>query len=87
VHREGIASALKPALRCLPGLADGAGIGGDGFAIRIEALGDIIMALSRGISITDISVIHPLSVRILSRAAGTAGAAASYPSPWRRSDG
>jgi hypothetical protein len=57
---------------------DGTGIGADGSAVRIEARGDIIMALPRGISITDISVIHPLSVQILSRAAETAGVAASF---------
>jgi hypothetical protein len=79
VHRAGITSALESALRHLPGLADGAGIGADGSAIRIEALGDIITSLPRGISITDISVIHSPFVQILSRAADTAGAAASFP--------
>jgi hypothetical protein len=78
VHRAGIASALEPALRRLPGLADGAGIGADGSAVRIEARGGIIMALPRGVSITDISVIHPFSVQILSCAVDTAGAAASF---------
>jgi hypothetical protein len=36
------------------------------------------MALPRGISITDIFVIHPLSVQIFSHAANTVGAAASF---------
>jgi hypothetical protein len=36
------------------------------------------MALPQGISIADISVIHPLSLNIISRAATTAGAAASH---------
>jgi hypothetical protein len=47
-------------------------------AIRPEARGDILMALPQSISITDISVIHPLSTNTLSRAATTAGAAASH---------
>jgi hypothetical protein len=36
------------------------------------------MALPQGISIADISVIHPLSLNTISRAATTAGAAASH---------
>jgi hypothetical protein len=36
------------------------------------------MALPQGISITDISVIHPLSLNIISRAATAAGAAAFH---------
>jgi hypothetical protein len=59
VHRAGIASTLEPPLRRLPGLAAGAGASADGSAIRPEARGDILMALPQGISITDISVIHP----------------------------
>jgi multisubunit Na+/H+ antiporter MnhG subunit len=39
---------------------------------------DILMALPQGISIADISVIHPLSLNTISRAATTAGAAASH---------
>jgi hypothetical protein len=35
------------------------------------------MALAQGISIVDISVIHPLSLNTISQAATTAGAAAS----------
>jgi hypothetical protein len=38
----------------------------------------IILALPQGISITDISVIHPLSLNIISRSATTARAAASH---------
>jgi hypothetical protein len=78
LHRAGIASALKPALRRLPGLTDHAGIGADGSALCMKARGDIITALPRRISITNISVIHPLSVQILSFAPDTAGAAASF---------
>jgi hypothetical protein len=36
------------------------------------------MALPRGIINSDISVVHPLSINILPRAATTAGAAASH---------
>jgi hypothetical protein len=78
VHRAGIASALEPPLRRLPGLADGAGIAADGSPLRPEARGDILMVLPRGITISDISVIHPLSINTLPRAATTAGAAASH---------
>jgi hypothetical protein len=49
--------------------------GVDGSAVRIEARGDIIMALPHGISITDI---RPLSVQIPSRATDMAGAAGSF---------
>jgi hypothetical protein len=40
--------------------------------------GDILLALPQGISIADISVIHPLSLNIVSQEATTAGAAASH---------
>jgi hypothetical protein len=40
--------------------------------------GDILMALPQGISIADTSVIHPFSLNVISRAATTAGAAASH---------
>jgi hypothetical protein len=78
VHRAGIASSLEPPLRRLPGLTAGAGASADGSAIRPEARGDILMPLPQGISIADISVIHPLSLNIISRAATTSGAAASH---------
>jgi hypothetical protein len=79
VHRAGIASTLEPPLRRLPGLAAGAGASADGSAIlRPEARGDILMALPQGISIADMSFIHPLSLNIISRAATMAGAAASH---------
>jgi hypothetical protein len=74
VHRAGIASTLEPTLRQLPGLPAGAGTSAEGSAIRPEAREDILLALPQGISITDISVIHPLSLNIISRAATTAGA-------------
>jgi hypothetical protein len=77
VHRAGIASALEPPLRRLPGLAAGAGTSPDGSPIRPEARGDILMAMPQGISIIDVSVIHPLSINTLSAAATAAGAAAA----------
>jgi hypothetical protein len=66
VHRAGIASTLEPPLRRLPGLAAGAGTSADGSATRPEARGDILTALPQGISIADISVIHPLSLYVAS---------------------
>jgi hypothetical protein len=77
VHRAGIASTLEPPLRRLPSLAACAGTSADGSAIHPEDRGDFLMALPQGIFITDISGIHPLSMNI-SRAASTAGAAASH---------
>jgi hypothetical protein len=68
VHRAGIASALEPRLRRRPGLAAGAGTSADGSAICPEARGNILMALPQGIFITDIFVIHPLSMNTLSSA-------------------
>jgi hypothetical protein len=73
VHRAGIASTLELPLCQLPGLNAGAGTSAEGSVIRPEARGDILLAL-KGISITDISVIHPLSLNIISRAATRAGA-------------
>jgi hypothetical protein len=84
VHRAGIASTLEPPLRRLPGLAAGARASADGSAIRPEAWGNILMALPQGTSITDISVIHPLSLNIISQMATTAGAAASHRDQWKR---
>jgi hypothetical protein len=78
VHRAGIASALEPALRRLPGLAAGSGTTADGSATRVEARGDILKVLPRGIAIANVSVVHPLSTHLLHRAASTAGAAASH---------
>jgi hypothetical protein len=78
VHRVGIASNLEPPIRRLPGLAAVAGASADGSAICPRARGDILLALPQGISIADISVVHPLSLNIISRASTTAGAAASH---------
>jgi hypothetical protein len=78
VHRAGIASTLEPALRRLPGLAAGAGTYADGSPIRVEARGDVLLTMPQGITIADVSIIHPTSLNTLSRAAATAGAAASH---------
>jgi hypothetical protein len=86
VHRAGIASTLEPPLRRVPGLAAGAGSSADGSAIRPEARGDILMALPKGIPISDVSVIHPPSLNIISRAATTAGAAASHRDQRKRTE-
>jgi hypothetical protein len=77
VHRAGIASTLEPPLRRLPGLAEGASTSADGASIRVEARGDILLALPQGITIADVSIIHPLSINTLPAAVATAGAAAA----------
>jgi hypothetical protein len=77
VHRAGIASTQKPALRRLPGLAGGAGTSSTGASTRVEARGDILLALPRGITIVDISITHPLAINTLAAAVTTASAAAA----------
>jgi hypothetical protein len=59
VHRAGIASTLGPALHRLPGLAAGAGTSADGSPIRVEARGNVLLAMPQGIAIADVSIIHP----------------------------
>jgi hypothetical protein len=78
VHRAGIASTQEPTLSRLPGLARGAGISTSSASTRMEARGDILLALPGGITIADISVIHPPSINTLSAAVTTAGAAAAW---------
>jgi hypothetical protein len=51
-------SAVQPPPQT-SGLAAGPGTSADGSAIWAEARGDVLMALPPGISITNISVIHP----------------------------
>jgi hypothetical protein len=60
VHRAGIAFTQEFALRRLPGFAGGAGTSTLGASTRVQAPGDIFLALPGGITIADISVIHPL---------------------------
>jgi hypothetical protein len=77
VHRAGIASTQEPPLSRLPALAGGAGSSASGASTRVKAPADILLALPGGITIADISVIHPLSINTLPAAATTAGAAAA----------
>jgi hypothetical protein len=69
---------LNPPLRRLPGLATGAGTSADDSPIRVDARCNVLLAMPQGIAIADVSVIHPTSLNTLSRAAATAGAAASH---------
>jgi hypothetical protein len=74
VHRAGIASTQEPALRRLFRLAGGAGTSATGASTRVEARGDLLLALPGGITIADISITHPLAINTLAAAATTAGA-------------
>jgi hypothetical protein len=76
VHRAGIASTQEPALRRLPGLAGGLAPLPTGASKRVEARGDILLALPGGI-IADISTTHPLIINTQAAAATTAGTAAA----------
>jgi hypothetical protein len=78
LHRVGIAPALEPTFRRLPGLAAGAGTSADRSPVRVKARGNVLLATPQGITIADVSVIHPTSLNTLSRVAATAGAAASH---------
>jgi hypothetical protein len=75
VHGAGTASTQEPTLCRLPGLAGGPGTSATGASFRVEARGDILLALPGGITITDISITHPLAINTLAAAATTAGAA------------
>jgi hypothetical protein len=72
-HRAGIASTQEPALRHLPVLTGGAGTvtSASGISTRVEARGDIHLAFPGGITIADISVIHPSSINTLKLASGS----------------
>jgi hypothetical protein len=77
VYRPGIALSLQPVLFQVPGLNQGAGSSREGYSIRIGARGDILLELRQVITVPDISVMHPLSINILSAAVAEAGAAAA----------
>jgi hypothetical protein len=62
VHRAGSACAQEPTLCHLSGLIKGAGNAATGTSTCVEARGDILAALTDGITIADISVIHHLSI-------------------------
>jgi hypothetical protein len=77
VLRAGIAFTQEPAVRRLPGLAEGAGTSATGASTHIEAREDILLALPGGITIGDITITHPLAIDTLAAAATMAGAAAA----------
>jgi hypothetical protein len=77
MHRAGVASTQEPTLHRLPGLAGGAGTSATGASTRVEARGDILLALLGGITIADFSITHPLAINTLAAAATTASAAAA----------
>jgi hypothetical protein len=77
VHRAVIASTQDPSLCRLAGPAGGAGTSATGASNRVEARGDILLALPGGITIADISITHPLAINTLAAAARMAGAAAA----------
>jgi hypothetical protein len=54
-----------------------AGTSADGSSIRVKACGDILLSLPQAMSITDVSITHPLSINALSAAAAMAGAASA----------
>lgn len=78
MYQAGIALSLQPVLFQVPGLNQGAGSPREGYSIRLGARGDILLALRQVIIVTDISVMHPLSINALSAAVAKAGAAASH---------
>jgi len=69
-HRAGVASTVEPALRALPG-AHAAAAGA-----RPESRGDLLLVLPGGLTVADVSVIHPAAATYL-QAARTAGGAAA----------
>jgi hypothetical protein len=78
MHQEGIASSLEPALCRLPGLMPWAGLYREGHNIPVSARENILLALRQVITVTDISVVCPLSINTPSAAAVVqAGAPAS----------
>jgi hypothetical protein len=76
-HRAGITSTQEPALRHLLGLTGGAGTSASSASTQVEARGGILLALPGGITIANISVIHPLYINTLQAAAIMASAAAA----------
>jgi hypothetical protein len=84
VQRPYIAATQKPALPRLPRLAMGARTSAFDASTRVEARGDILLALPGGVTIADIPVIHPLSINTLPAAATTASAAAAQRNQQKR---
>jgi hypothetical protein len=69
---------LRPSNRPFAISPAASGTAADGSATHVEARGDILMVLPQGIPIADVSVVHPLSTRLLHWAASTARASASH---------
>jgi hypothetical protein len=70
-NRAGIASSAEPAMRSLPGVQASA------VANSPESRGDILMVLPDGLTVTDVSVIHPAAASYVRAARVEGGAAAS----------
>ena len=70
ISRSGTASSLEPAIRALPG-ARGAAVS----ARHTDSRGDILLILPDGLTVVDISVVHPCASTYV-RAARVAGGAA-----------
>jgi hypothetical protein len=58
VHHAGVASALEPPRRRLPGLEAGATSTRDGVS-HMGARGDVLVALDLGMTVVDVSVMQP----------------------------
>jgi hypothetical protein len=69
-HRAGIATSAEPVLRQLPGAQASAN------ANRPDSRGDILLVLPSGVTVADVSVIHPAASTYV-RAARTEGGAAA----------
>jgi hypothetical protein len=83
-HRVCIASTQDPALCRLPGLTGGADTSVLSTSTRVEARTDILLVLPRGITIADISAVHPLSINTLPSKAIMAGTASAQPGQQKR---
>lgn len=69
-NRAGIASSVEPTLRTLPGSQSAA------ISTRPESRGDVLMVLPSGMTVVDVSVIHPAASSYLQAARTVGGAAA-----------
>jgi hypothetical protein len=69
-HRAGVASSVEPPLRHLPGARAARA------AATPQARGDILLALNEGLTVVDVSFIHPAATTYV-RDAQTAGGAAA----------
>jgi hypothetical protein len=69
-HRAGVASSKEPVLRHLPGAQSAAN------ANRPDSRGDLLLVLPSGLTVADVSVVHPAAPSYVT-AAQTAGGAAA----------